>query len=77
MTKILITILFLGCFSIHSFSQYIGFRYLDKTSVRDGYYDKIYDFDGNIVLEFKNDEIPYFSSFLLKKFDFENLDFSI
>ncbi len=58
-------------------SQYIGVRYLNPESVKEEYRYTIFDFNGNIKLQLGNSVLPWFSSTLLKKYDFESKDWSV
>lgn len=76
-SKFFFLILFLNIIPYHGFSQYLGIRYLDKESYEEKYFYKIYALNGNQILELKKNETPYFSSFMIKKYDFETEDWSI
>lgn len=61
----------------HSLAQYIGVRYQNAQSIKDEYQYSIFDFNGNIKFELEPNVLPWSSSFLIKKYDFESNEWSI
>ncbi len=76
--NLLIFLLLLFLFKTnHSLAQYIGVRYQNAQSIKDEYQYSIFDFNGNIKFELEANVLPWSSSFLIKKYDFESNEWSI
>lgn len=71
------SLLILSLYTNHCLAQYIGIRYQNAESIKDEYQYSIFDLNGNIKLELNPNVLPWFSNYLIKKYDSESKDWSV